>query len=147
MSGQTKLQRLLALWPVLVALAGGASVTYTWVKTQHSSHLGSVIAAHDRELEKDAHPTLQIRLKALEDHWNAHTRDYDDRLTKLELMEQDLKEMYWFKVGDKAAELEPDRRLRAQAARDARERFERYVNSGKCLKDSYRRALETPPPR
>lgn len=147
MSGQTKLQRLLTFWPVLVALVGGATATYTWMRTQHQTRVERTVQAHDRELDGASHPTIQVRLKAIEDHWTAHNLADEKRLKKFEQMEQDLKEMYWFAVGDKAAELEPDRSLRAQAARDARERFERYVNSGKCLKDSYTRTLEMPPPR
>jgi hypothetical protein len=117
------------------------------MRTQHQTRVERTIQAHDRELDGASHPTLQVRLKALEDHWAAH--NLADEKTRLNAarFEQDLKELYWFRVGEKAAELEPDWRRRAQAARDARERFERYVNSGKCLKDAYTRTLETPPPR
>lgn len=144
---QTKLQKLLALWPVLVALIGGVSGTYTWIKTQHVLRMDAGIEDHDRELTKAAHPTLQVRLKAIENHWTDHALDSAKIAARITKLEDDLKELYWYEVGIRAAELEPNRQLRALAAREARDRFRRYVREGETLRAAYRHTLETPPPR
>lgn len=49
--------------------------------------------------------------------------------------------LYTIRVGEKAAELEPDARKRARAADRARDRFEGYYREGMSAEDAFRRAL------
>ena len=146
MTTRTRLQKIIALWPILAALASGAAGAYAWSTTQVQKRISRAINAHDREFEKDAHPSIQVRLKTLEDYWTAHTKEHDRIYQRLDAAEKQLYELYWLQVGIRASELERDRRKRAQAADRARERFRQYVRDGEGLKDAYRHALETRPP-
>ena len=140
-------QRALAWWPVVVALASGASASYVWVSSRAEERVQEAVRAHDREVYDAAHPAIQTRLKALEDYWTAHLDEHNRIYKRLSKAEAELVEMYRFQVGDKAADLEPDPNRRAQAAAAARERFRQYVKDGEGLKDAYRHALESSIPR
>ena len=141
------LKRILEVWPILAALAGGLSAgaasTYAWV----SSRIHVSIEAHDRERDHEAHPAMQTRLKALEDYAQARTEETTRMWQRLSAAEKDLYELYWFAVGARAADTEDDPRKRALACRRAQEHFRKLVQDGEGLKDAYRHALELPPPR
>jgi hypothetical protein len=141
------LQKILSLWPILVALASGASATYAWVSSRVDNRIEAEIKAHDRELHDASHPAIQTRLEALEDYWKAHTSETNRIHGRINKAEKELYELYWFLVGDKAAAAERNPDHRAQAARQARERFRVYVRDGEGLKDAYRHALESSIPR
>ena len=89
---------------------------------------------------------MQKRLTALETLLKAHSEKLEGIDSRVEVSEESLKELYWWLVGDKAAQLEHDRRRRAQAARDARERFLRYVREGESFEEAYRHALPSSVP-
>ena len=144
---RTTWQKLLAWWPVLVALISGASASYVWVSSQVEERIHQTIREHDREMITAAHPSIQTRLEALENYWKAHTAETNRIHARTDKAEKQLYEVFWFMVGDKAAELERDPLLRAQAATEARERFRQYVKDGEGLKDAYRHALESSIPR
>ena len=137
----------MTLWPVLVALLTGAAGTWGWVQSQMDSRIGTAIEAHDRELKGSAHPSIQTRLTTLEEWGDARLKDQASSRIRIGLLEAELKELYWYHVGDKAAELEPRRTHRNAAATAARERFLRLVRDGEGLKDAFRYALEARPPR
>ena len=63
------------------------------------------------------------------------------RLTKLE---KETYELYRFLAGEKAADLERDRRKRARARDQAYRKFEYYVERGETLDDAYRKASGSP---
>jgi hypothetical protein len=132
----------MALWPVLTALATGAVATWGWLEASLDKRIEAAVRAHD-DGGHDAtpHPDLQERLQALEVYRNAHMQDHTALRSRVAQTEQGLQEAYWWLVGDKAAELERDRRRRAEAAREARERFLRYVAEGQSLDEAYRHAL------
>lgn len=140
---RTRLQRLIASWPILIALLSGASGTYAWVKSQVDSHIQEAIRAHDKEILTAAHPSHQIRFKILEDYWKSHQNEHAQIYGRLSQTEKELYELYWFAVGDKAALSEPDWRKRASTAESARERFRIYIKDGESLREAYRHALET----
>lgn len=142
---RSRLQKLATLWPILVALISGASGAYAWTTTQLDKKIQAAVAAHDRELETASHPSHLTRIKAQEDHWVGHVAEHNRIYSRLDKLEKSLKELYLFKVGDKAADTEKDRRKRAQAAWMAKERFRRYIKEGESLPDAYRRTLETTP--
>ena len=144
---RTTWQKLLVWWPVLVALASGASASYVWVSSQIKERIHQAIREDDREMVTASHPAMQTRLKALEDYWQAHISETNRIHARVNKAEGQLQELYWFAVGDKAAELERDPLKRAQTAAEARERFRQYVKDGEGLKDAYRHALESNIPR
>jgi len=141
------LQKLLALWPILVTLVSSSAATYAWVSSQVNTRIRSAVQAHDRELLDASHPAIQTRLEALEGYWKAHTTETNRIHGRVNKAEKELYELYWFLVGDKAAAAEHNPDHRAQAARQARERFRIYVRDGEGLKDAYRHALESSIPR
>lgn len=141
------MQKILALWPILVTLVSSVGATYAWVSSRIEDRIGSAIKAHDRELHDASHPAMQTRLEALEDYWKAHTSETNRIHGRVNKTEKEVYELYWFAVGDKAAAAEHNPDLRATTARQARERFRVYVRDGEGLKDAYRHALETPIPR
>jgi hypothetical protein len=151
MAEKTRLQRFLALWPVLTAIVGGlvsgSAATYAWVDTRLEKRIASSLDAHNRDFDQAAHPPIQIRLKALEDYWVANRAERERIFQRISQAEKQLYELYWFAVGERAADLEHNHRHRAQACRRAQEHFRQLVRDGESLKDAYRHALELPPPR
>jgi hypothetical protein len=151
MAEKTRLQKFLALWPVITALIGGIASgtvgTYAWVSTQLEKRITRALDAHNRDFDTAAHPPIQVRLKALEDYWQANRQERDRIFQRMTRAEKQLYELYWFSVCRRAADLETDRRKRALACREAQERFRQFVEAGEGLKDAYRHALELPPPR
>lgn len=148
MAEKTRLQKILSLWPVITALVGGTisgtAGTYAWFEKR----ISAVLEAHNRDFEDAAHPPIQVRLKALEDYWQANRDERNRIFQRLTKAEEQLYELYWFAVGERAADLETDRRKRAWAARRAQDHFRQLVREdGESLKDAYRHALELPPPR
>lgn len=145
-----RLQRLLAWWPVFTALAGGivsgAAGTYAWISNRVETRISSALEAHNRDFETAAHPPVQVRLQALEDYWKANREERNRIFERMTLAEKQLYELYWFAVGERAADLETDRYRRADACRRAQEHFRQLVRDGESLKDAYRHALELPPP-
>jgi hypothetical protein len=148
---KNRLQQFLSLWPVLTALVGGtvsgAVGAYAWVETRLENRISRALEAHNRDFETAAHPPIQTRLEALEDYWKANRTERERIFQRLSAAETQLYELYWFAVGEKAADLEPDRRKKALAATRARECFRKLVRDGEHLKDAYRHTLELPPPR
>jgi len=151
MAEKTKLQKFLSLWPVITALLGGmvsgTASTYAWVSARIETAISSRLEAHNRDFETAAHPPIQVRLKALEDYWVANRSERNRIFGRLDLAEKQLYELYWFAVGERAADLENNHRLRAVSCRRAQEHFRQLVRDGESLKDAYRHALELPPPR
>lgn len=148
MPGERKIwQKILAWWPVLVALVSGASAMYAWASSQAEKRVQEALRDHDKEMVTAAHPAIQTRLEALESYWKAHTAETNRLHARISKAEEELQELYRFAVGDKAAELERDPNRRAQAAAAARERFRQYIKDGEGLKDAYRHALESSIPR
>jgi len=146
-NGRKWLQKLVSLWPIFVSLLSGVAISYTWVSSQVERRISTALQAHDRELYDAAHPTIQTRLEALEDYWKAHVDETNRIHGRVSKGEKEVYELYWFAVGDKAASTESNPDHRAQAARQARERFRIYVRDGEGLKDAYRHALESSLPR
>lgn len=143
---RSRLQKLVSLWPILVALVSGAAGAYAWSTAQLETKIKAAINIHDREIDTAAHPSHLTRLKAQEDHWQAHVEEHTRIYARLQKLEKSLYEVYLFEVGNKAADVEKNRRQRAQTAWQARERFRQYVREGENLQDAYRHALETLPP-
>ncbi len=137
----------MTLWPILVALLTGAAGTWGWVQSQMNTRIAVAVEAHDRELKGAAHPSLQTRIKTLEEWGHARLKDQHSATIRIGVLEAELKELYWYHVGDKAAELEPRRTHRNAAATAARQRFLHLVRDGEGLKDAFRYALEARPPR
>jgi hypothetical protein len=137
----------MALWPILTSLAVGAGATWGWLEGALDTRIQAAVQAHDRELYQAAHPAIQTRLEAVERWSEGHLKDHATLRTRVGVTEAQLYELYWFYVGDKALEIEPDRRRRAAAANAARERFRRYVKDGEDLVNAFRHALEGRPPR
>jgi hypothetical protein len=138
-----------SLWKPLVALVVGVVTTWGYLEAQLDARIDMAVRAHDAALSTDPkppHPEVQKRLKALENLLKAHASHLDGVDVRVEVTEDSLRELYWWLVGDKAAQLERDRRRRSQAARDARERFLRYVREGESLEEAYRHALPSSVP-
>ncbi len=141
------IRQAVALWPVLVALLTGAAGTWGWLQSQMDDRIAAAVQAHDRDLKQAAHPSLQTRIETLEDWGSARLKDQNALNIRTGVLEAELRELYWFQVGDKAAELEPRRTHKARTAAAARERFRRYTRDGEGLKDAFRHALEARAPR
>ena len=139
---RTGLQKLIASWPILVALISGASGSYAWVQSQIDKRISAAIQIHDRETLTAAHPSHQIRFQVLEDYWKSHQKEHDKMCDRVTKSEQEHYELYWFAVGDKAALTERDPRKRAASAESAREHFRTYIRDGEGLREAYRHALE-----
>lgn len=146
------LRRILAIWPVLAGLAGGAVATFAWIEGFFDARIRAILIEH--EADAAAHPDLRRSLAELQTWKAAHEPEHRQLAIalaevrpRLSQSESDLFELYWFAVGDKAAEATSNHALRALAARETRERFRIFVRDGEGLKDAYRHALESPPPR
>lgn len=127
-----------------MALVLGVVTTWGYLETKLDQRIDEAVKTHNTRQGSDPnppHPEVQNRLKALESLLRAHASHLDGVDKRVEVSEESLRELYWWLVGDKAAQLENDRHKRAQTARDARERFLRYVREGERLEDAYRHAL------
>lgn len=136
------LQRIVASWPILVALISGASGSYAWIQSQVDKRIEGAVQSHNKENLTAAHPSHQVRFQALEDYWKSHQKEHDHVFDHITKSEQELYELYWFAVGDKAALSERDPHKRALAAKQAREYFRAYIRDGEGLREAYRHALE-----
>ncbi len=138
-NGSRALRRFRKAWPIVVALVTGSVTTYGWLTSQLNAHITSVtdprisaaVSSYDVTVKAWKEPQLQA-LTVLEHRLNR--------------CDADLYELYWYYVGDKAAELELDPRRRAEEANEARDRFERYVkdSDGKIsYEEAFRRSLRS----
>lgn len=102
------------------------------------------VAKHDAS--PAAHPALQGRLARLEENERNASEATGALGDQARRVEAALFWIYWQRAGEKGAEDEPDRRLRARAAREARARFEGYYREGLPLEEAFRRAVVVPLP-
>lgn len=132
-------KRLLAAWPVLAALVSGAAGTYGWLEGRLNS---TITETTDPRIEA----AVGAHESAVEEWKRPHEKAFGALTKRVQACEENLYEVYWFYVGDKAAEAEPNRRMRSMAATAARDRFDSYVQQGHSLEDAFRKTLETRPP-
>lgn len=136
-----------AKWLVTSAIATVAAMVTTlkWIdKHTTDDELEQRMQLHDRD--PDSHHTLLDRVILQSEQ----TKEMAARLARAEEAAREDRQAvywaYWVHVGEKAAELTPDGRRRADAASDARDRFEAYYRQGMSPQEAFRRALRTPVP-
>jgi hypothetical protein len=140
--GKHALRRLIDAWPVIAGIAAGAAATYGWMEGQLTEHITDV-ATPIAQQSTDAHRT---EMAAHIEDFRVHKQSFVELTTNMDECNQDLAELYWYYVGDKASDLEPRRTRKADTAARARDRFERYVREGDTLKEAFQKTLRVRPP-
>jgi len=137
-----KLVGLAKTWgPALVSVATAALSAYGFVQAELQRRIDAGIEQHSEDRSGTAHPPLRKRIDAALERCEALERRADPAEEKIEAMYKDLYEMYWFRVGEKAVELEPNRNMKAHVRARVQAAFVQLVKDGEPLKDAYRRAL------
>lgn len=127
-AGHARALRDWLTWSVAAATSVGAAV---WGVAQT---LQGYVTEAELRRQVQAHSAAHRPLEGLR-------RELEAQRERLERLERRLQYVYWLKVGEKAAGAAP-RPRRAQAAREARERFAALVRHGISPEEAYRRALD-----
>ena len=132
------------LWgPVVMSIAAGVLSAYGFIEGYVQKRLTDAIAAHDEDRAGTAHAGLRARLEHAEEELRELRVAVPASANRIEKDYKALYEIYWFRVGEKAIELEPNRKLHARARAEVQRQFEQLVRDGEPLEDAYRRALST----
>lgn len=116
---------LKGLAAVISSLSAVTGVAYEAVLWGIDKRVEEIVARHEHP-PSPAEEKRDARLFSLENDFQTQRKQ--------------LKELYRLKVGEKAAELEQDRRRRQVSAERARERFDYYVSEGDSLFQAYIKA-------
>jgi len=134
----------LKLWGSIIASVLTSVVSaYGFVQQELDQKIAAAVQAHDEDRANVAHSALRVRLDEAETDVEKQKALLEAAQGRIRLLQAAQYEMYWFRVGEKAAELERDSRKRAQTRGAAQQRFESLVHDGETLEDAYRRALSS----
>lgn len=115
----------------LIAIGSTLIAMYRWV----DSH------ATEAEVQERLEPILN-RLADEESERRTLAAELEKARQDAERTRQAVWWFYWYRVGEKAAELERDPDRRSRVAGRARDRFEGYYQSGLPAEEAFRRALD-----
>lgn len=130
------------LWgSMLASIFAGALSAYGFLEGYLQQRIVTAIEAHDEDRANAAHPRMRSRLDSLETKVDELRTAVPANTAQIEKAYKALYEMYWFRVGEKAVELERNRNLHSRTRAAVQRQFERLVSEGKPLDDAYRKAL------
>jgi hypothetical protein len=125
-------------WPVVLAMAGSAWGTYSWLQMQLDTRIEAQTAPAIAE-------ALAAERKQTAARFDAQYRAFERLQLRLKKSQDDLQRLYWLYVGDVAAARQRNRRLRDLAAARARIAFDEQLRKGKSLQDAMSAVLATSP--
>lgn len=125
-------------WPVVLAMAGSAWGTYSWLQMQ----LDTRIEAQTAPAIAEALATERAQTAA---RFNAQYQAFERLQLRLKKNEDNLQRLYWLYVGEVAAARQRNKRLQDLAAAQARIAFDEQLRKGKSLQDALSAVLATPP--
>lgn len=128
---------------LLTAAGGAAASTWVWLDGQASdAELHDAIRDHDQGTYRDPRTgdLVPVHLGQF-DQLDRLRVDLDTERRRHDALDAQVRRLYRIMAGRLAAEAEPNRRRRAQAATLARERFDAHVRAGRDYDDALGAAL------
>jgi len=133
---QRLIERVKFATAIISALMAGGGAVYGVLEGRVQSAIEDKVGPIETQLKSASELATGIHEK----HRTTLEPTIENQGQRLTKLEKETFELYRFLVGEKASNLERDRRKRARARDIAYRKFEYYVERGETLDDAYRKA-------